>query len=298
MAYGETKVYHDGSHYVAIPHTTRPNLKKKKKMETEEELKVKETAENVFSESKGKRKKEKIENLENQLKEVIKDEEKRKEYIQEFMDRKKRNLIERRKRLSRKINLGQWNYFCTFTYDDKKHVPESFVKKLKNCLKKLSYNKNWVYIGVVEHSPEKERVHFHGIFHIPDGAMVGELKEVNDYSFKTHKRQTTLQNTYFNKRFGRSDFSPIDTNNPIAKSNAFQYLMKYLEKSDERIVYSKNTPTYFVSDIMDDDIACTMGDEDKGIKLVLFDDFSCWDEGCYMGQISPEVIAQMRKANG
>ena len=47
MAYGETKVYHDGSHYVAIPHTTRPNLKKKKKMETEEELKVKETAENA-----------------------------------------------------------------------------------------------------------------------------------------------------------------------------------------------------------------------------------------------------------
>jgi 5-enolpyruvylshikimate-3-phosphate synthase len=43
MAYGETKVYHDGSHYVAIPHTTRPNLKKKKKMETEEELKVKES---------------------------------------------------------------------------------------------------------------------------------------------------------------------------------------------------------------------------------------------------------------
>jgi hypothetical protein len=298
MAYGETKVYHDGSHYIAIPHTTRPNLKKKKKMETEEELKVKKTAENVFSESKGKRKKEKIENLENQLKEVIKDEEKRKEYIQKFMDQKTRNLIERRKRLSRKINLGQWNYFCTFTYDDKKHTPESFVKKLKNCLKKLSYNKNWVYIGVVEHSPEKERVHFHGIFFIPEGAMVGELKEVNDYSFKTHKRQTTLQNTYFNKRFGRSDFSPIDTNNPIAKSHAFQYLMKYLEKSDERIVYSKNTPTYFISDIMDDDIACTMGDEDKGIKLVLFDDFSCWDEGCYMGQISPEVIAQMRKANG
>ena len=115
MAYGETKVYHDGSHYVAIPHTTRPNLKKKKKVETEEELKVKETAENVFSESKGKRKKEKIENLENQLKEVIKDEEKRKEYIQKFMDQKTRNLIERRKRLSRKINLGQWNYFCTFT---------------------------------------------------------------------------------------------------------------------------------------------------------------------------------------
>ena len=112
MSYGETKVYHDGSHYIAIPHTTRPNLKKKKKNLTEEEMRIKETADKVFKESKGKRKKEKIENLENELKEVIKDEEKRKEYIGTYMDRKKRNLIERRKRLSRKINLGHWNYFC------------------------------------------------------------------------------------------------------------------------------------------------------------------------------------------
>ena len=56
MSYGETKVYHDGSHYIAIPHTTRPNLKKKKKDLTEEEMKVKETADKVFKESKGKRK--------------------------------------------------------------------------------------------------------------------------------------------------------------------------------------------------------------------------------------------------
>ena len=72
--------------------------------------------------------------------------------------------------------------------------------------------------------------------------------------------------------------------------------MKYLEKSGERIVYSKNTPTYFISDIMDEDIACVIN-SDKGEKLILFDNFSCWDEGCYMGEVSPEVISQMRKAN-
>ena len=27
MAYGETKVYSEGSHYIAIPHTTRPSKK-------------------------------------------------------------------------------------------------------------------------------------------------------------------------------------------------------------------------------------------------------------------------------
>ena len=30
MPYGETKVYFDGSHYIAIPHTTRPNLRRTK----------------------------------------------------------------------------------------------------------------------------------------------------------------------------------------------------------------------------------------------------------------------------
>ncbi len=296
MAYGETKVYNDGSHYIAIPHTTRPKRKKSKKIESKKETELKELADKVFSENKGKRRKEKIEILKNEVNEIIKDEKATKEFVKTYMDKKIRNLIERRKRLVRKINLGQWNYFCTFTYDDKKHNEESFMKKLKNCLKKLSYRKGWVYIGVWERSPEKKRLHFHGIFYIPDNAMVGELKEVNDYSFSSHTRQVTLQNTYFNERFGRSDFKPIDRREPNALSSATRYLMKYMEKSGERIVYSKNTPTYFISDIMDEDIACVMN-SDKGEKLILFDNFSCWDEGCYMGQVSPEVISQMRKAN-
>lgn len=33
MPYSETKVYFDGSHYIAIPHTTRPNLRRKKLVE-------------------------------------------------------------------------------------------------------------------------------------------------------------------------------------------------------------------------------------------------------------------------
>ena len=38
-----------------------------------------------------------------------------------------------------------------------------------------------------------------------------------------------------------------------------------------------------------------IGNEEK--KLLLYDDFSCWDEGCYMGQVSKGVIDQMRKCN-
>ena len=118
------------------------------------------------------------------------------------MERKMRNLIVRRMRLARKINLGQWNYFCTFTYDDKKHTEESFRKKLSNAFKKLVSRRNWVIIGVWERSPTNNRLHFHGVFYIPE--MVGELVDKRDYSTKTHQMQITRQNTYFTERFGRT----------------------------------------------------------------------------------------------
>ena len=155
----------------------------------------------------------------------------------------------------------------------------------------MSYRKGWIYIGVWERS-KTNRLHFHGLFNIPENAMTGDLTEHKDYSTKAHKMQTTLQNSYFTERFGRNDFAPIKKNN---FGNATAYLMKYIGKSDERIVYSKNTPAYFISDILDEDVACTIGQEDK--KLLLYDNFSCFDNGVYVGQVSPEVIKQMPKSN-
>ena len=71
--------------------------------------------------------------------------------------------------------------------------------------------------------------------------------------------------------------------------------MKYMEKTGEKIVYSKNLPTYFVSDILPNDVVCKIGIEDK--KLLLFDDFHCLDEGVLIGKVSKETISQMPKTN-
>ena len=60
-------------------------------------------------------------------------------------------------------------------------------------------------------------------------------------------------------------------------------------------MYSKGLPQYFISDIMDEDIICFIGLEDK--KLLLCYDFTCWDEGCYIGKVSKSVIEQLRKCN-
>ena len=147
-------------------------------------------------------------------------------------------------------------------------------------------------MGVWERSPEKKRLHFHGLFNVPDGKMIGKLYEKTDYSFNLHNMQTVNMNTYFEEHFGRNDFKEL---NSRRLGESLAYLMKYIEKSGERIVYSKGLYQYFISDIMDEDVVSTIGQEDK--KLLLFDDFNCWDEGCLMGKVSDEIISQMRKTN-
>ena len=201
-----------------------------------------------------------------------------------------RNEIVRRTRLARKVYLQEWHYFCTFTYNEKKLNEQEFRKKLSNCFKHLSSRKGWKYVGVWERSPINQRLHFHGLFYTPQ--MVGELVETKDYSTMKHKMQVAKQNTFFLERFGRNDFKPIikrELNQAIA------YMIKYIQKTGEKIVYSKGLPTYFKSDIVEQDIVCTIGQEDR--KLLLFDDFYCIDDGEIIGRVCSEVISQMPKEN-
>lgn len=214
-------------------------------------------------------------------------------YVESNLMRKQRNLVARRIRMSRKANLQTFNYFVTLTYNSAIHTEESFKKKLRTTLSHFADRKEWRYIGVWERSPEKKRLHFHGVFHIPEGSLSGEMEAVSSYSFATHKRQITMQNSFFLKRFGRNDFEKITDENRIG--DALSYLMKYIEKSGEKIVYSRGLPQFFISDVMDEDVACTMGEEQE--KLVLHDDFGCRVDGEYMGKVCKETIAKMPKAN-
>lgn len=340
--YPETKVYYDGSHYIAIPHTERP-YKPRRRAPDEPLILNDESPPPVSSENQTQdssapaekadalmvdnsntppdmpqitqkpevkmTKKQLFEQLYKELifnkyaerrKKIIeavlpyfKDEESAAEYVDRNLERKRRNLIARRIRLTRKANLQSFNYFVTFTYDSAIHTEESFKKKLKRTLGNLCYRKKWKYIGVWERSPEKQRLHFHGIFYIPENTMPGKMEEISGYSFSAHRRQTTNQNTYFAREFGRNDFRLIEGDGDIYSGLA--YIMKYIEKSGEKIVYSKGLPQFFISDIMTKDIVCYMGQEES--KLLLSDKFTCWDEGVKVGTVSPETIAQMRKAN-
>ena len=299
--YAKSKVYYDGSHYIAIPHIEQPwkkrkhnkdILQKKEDEKIEEKNKSKkEMFEETYKENLDKNKKEKIEKLKEKLKNEFNTEKELKEYIEMNLERKRRNAIVRKIRLMRKVNLQEWDYFCTFTYDDKKCDEQQFKKTLSDCFKKLCYRRGWKYAGVWERSPINNRLHFHGLFYTPN--MVGEFIETKDYNTTKHQMQTAYQNTYFLERFGRNDFKPIASQDDLYSCVA--YLMKYMEKSGEKIVYSKNLPTFFISDILPDDVICKFGREER--KLILFDDFHCLDEGVLIGKVSKETISQMPKAN-
>lgn len=292
MDYPKTKVYFDGSHFIGIPPEKqiwkkRKNSKKRVKNETEEKLKQ------LYKSETGT-KKEKTEKVIEKINEEIKDEEKAKEFVKATLEKEKRNKIVRLTRLYRKIGLQQWTHFCTFTYDSNKLNEEEFRKKLLTCLRHLSHRKGWEYIGVFERSPKLERLHFHGIFVITE--MVGEIIETRDYSTKTHQMQIAHQNTFFLERFGRNDFKEIINN--VGVNDAVNYIMKYIRKTGEKVIYSKHLQTYFVADILDDDVVCKIGQEDR--KILLFDDFKCLDfeTGEVLGQPNKDksLIDKLPKA--
>ena len=166
-------------------------------------------------------------------------------------------------------------------------------KKLSCTFNHLSNRKGWRYIGVWERGSDTNRLHFHGVFHIPNGTLPGELKSESGFSFAHFRREKILQCSYFKERFGRNDFAPLGKETNV--SSELMYMLKYIEKTGGKIVYSRGLPQSFISDVVDEDIVCPYDEEVE--KYILADNFACYDQGEYKGQVSPEVIAGMRKVN-
>lgn len=302
MNYKNTKIYHDGSHYIGIPQGVYPSGKHRKRRAVQNEQQLqktdfiqtktpKEVFDTAYKESLDKPKRERKEHIKSVMQDGIEDTENLDMFVEENMERKYTNAIKRKVRLMRKLHLQQWDYFVTFTYSDELHTEETFRKKLSNTLKHFVARNGWKYVGVWERSPENNRLHFHGIFYIPH--MVGNMETVRDYDTKNHRIQTTYQNSHFLKHFGRNDFKPISTQQHIGE--AVSYITKYIEKSGERLVYGGKLPTYFISDVFEDDVMCPYGVDDR--KILLADHFICMNEGEILGEVSKETIAQLPKCN-
>lgn len=185
MPFPQCKVYSDGGHYIAIPHTTRPYRPRRKPCEeiitvteevTEEvqqpdaeqsapsqedapmplENAVEEAAEGTQIDdtlhekpaaTRLMTKKELFEELYaryqslprykrkaailKRMRPYFSDADAARLYVETNTWRKTRNLIARRVRMTRKINLQTFNFFVTFTYNSELHTEESFRKNSK-----------------------------------------------------------------------------------------------------------------------------------------------------------------------
>ena len=195
--------------------------------------------------------------------------------IPERVKRKMNNLHHRKKRFRRKAYLNKWNFFVTFTYNDKFHDEESFRRKLRRCLSNLHTRRNWRYMGVFERAPETGRLHFHGLLYVPDGEMLGKLEEKTDYSTAQGKMQTRHENTFFEQWYGRNDFEEI-TPSQLEYGDSVDYILKYIGKTNERIVYSRGIPTEICMTVSARDIITELTD-DFVEKYILFDDVVNWE---------------------
>lgn len=262
------KVYNDGSCYIAVPSDTG-------KRKPKERSYVRMPIDDLFDELYLQAMKENVsrDELHDYIKAGLFEQYPDKWGLDDFIDKKidrvRRNLAVRKKRFRRKAYLNPWNYFVTFTYSDKLQSEESFKKRLRKCLSNLHTRRGWLYMGVFEHAPDTGRLHFHAIMYVPEGAMVGKIYEREDYSTKHHKMQIIHPNTFFEASFGRCDFEEL-SETELRRGTTLNYLLKYLEKTDERIVYSRGIPTEFFKEINDNDVICEM--VDFVVKYVLFND--------------------------
>ena len=196
-------------------------------------------------------------------------------WIADQIIRFEHNKYLREKRFRNKAFLNEWNFFVTFTYDEKKMDADTFRTSLRKCLSNLHSRRGWKYMGVFELGEEGDRLHFHALVYIPEGQMPGVLHTVRRYSTKRRQWEETLENTFFADRFGINEFDPIRNRKGI--KGAVDYIIKYLFKSGERAIYSRAIPTELVTMVQDEQIAVKLFDFVG--KFVLFDDaFVLWSE--------------------
>lgn len=311
------KIYNDGSHYVAMPYKRDPF----EEIDPSHKKPVNRVNYNDFAEidldsaslsdkishayylferdynySMTLSKSERMDFFAEELAFAFPEREKCDRFVQTNLNRRFKNFVYRKLRLLRKIALLKFDYFCTFTYDGSKMDETEFRKKFSYYLQNKATRSNWKYIGVWERSPDKNRLHFHCLLKAEENTIPGEFTKKRIWSSKVKRMRSVLENDYIRTRFGVNDFSPIDYEDPEDYTGCIDYLLKYIEKSGEKLVYSRGLYQYLVANIDDEDVVFTQ--YKPCLKMVLYDDFKTYSNtGELIGVCSKETLAKLRRSN-
>lgn len=238
---------------------------------------------------------EQVEFIVSKMRPYFKDEDSLYRYVVYKLQCRFRADMTRRLRCLRRAALHHFNYFCTFTYDSKKMDEQTFQKKLLTTLRHFAERKGWKYMGAWERGGDNDRLHFHALVYVPEGAMSGEIVVKHEYNVKTRRMEDRNANTFFDARYGRSTFDYID-GTALTLSKAVDYTLKYIEKDGGRMICSKGLRTFIETDIDEDDII-TLLREDNDTKYILFDDFTVYRDGKELGEFSPGILANAKTVN-
>ncbi len=209
-------------------------------------------------------------------------------FVNEQWDRKRRNLYTRKQRFEYKAYNQTYEYFFTITYDSIKHTEQSFEKSLKFALSNFHKRHDCLFQGVWERGSENDRLHFHGLIYDPNKKITSGLESISDYIPHTGKMKTYLQSKYFADKFGRNEFSEIV---PQMYDSAIKYITKYLSKQGVKPYYSQGLYRFIQSDISGSDVLCRMDSSDeRDIRIIVADKFTIWQDGEYIGEVSPETM--------
>lgn len=186
----------------------------------------------------------------------------------------------RARRFKYKSGFVRWNYFITITYSDKLITEQEFYRSLKKQFGNLHTRHGWKIGGAFECGKKTKRLHFHGLVYVPDGELMGELKATKTFDFDEHRMKIIHQNLYFSVRYGRNDFEKIDSSNRALINSKMGYIQKYIQKSGERMFYSRGIPCHVLMKIKSSDISTIINREFFGTikNYVLYDDVIICDD--------------------
>lgn len=202
------------------------------------------------------------------------------EYLEKKFAAADKALYQREQRMWRKARLNRFTHFYTQTYDSEKYASEAaFERDYKKCLQNMCTRRGWKYFYRAERGKDTDRLHFHAVIYVPsDSQIPGFFKLKRDYNPMRRKMETLNVNSFFARKFGRNDFSPICDYN---SSEVIKYVGKYLDKSNDKIVYSRGLPTYLSTDIRDDDVVAELPihkQDDSGQWSVAFNQYVTYND--------------------
>ena len=187
------------------------------------------------------------------------------EFVDKNMIRRRHNKNSRYLRAFRKCAMNRFNYFVTFTYDDKKMNVDEFKQRLRDYLSNKVKRDGWKYLGVWEGWDGSVRLHFHALIFIPDGTLPGENFVERKYNPVTKQLETHTRNTEFNEKFGLSTIEDVI---PQLAGAAYHYVLKYLDKGGKLMV-SKNCPGYITGYIKKSELVVPMLSNENKFALAM-----------------------------